>query len=179
MAEPPEKLEMYISRRINSLEENRKGLDLIIPELKNIHRESGEKPIVKFFDTKEGIMSSDDDVFAKKIGDEPMYIVYSRDLVRDIFTEKETEKMRGRRISMGIKSKAIYTSKEGERPSDETGDRIKIDGNKYPISSDITIYGDQVTIAVFGKRLSAISIKNPEFAESLKSLMNFIFDHNK
>ena len=176
MAESPEKLNLFLSRRINALEENKKGLELIIPELKNIHRESGEKPVVKFFDTKEGIMSSDDDVFAKKI-DEPMYIVYSKDLVRDIFTEKETEKMRGRRISMGIKSKAIYTSKKDDKPSDETGDRIKIDGDKYPISSDITVYGDRVTIAVFGKRLSAISIKNPELAESLKSLINYIFDH--
>jgi len=179
MAEPPEKLESFLSRRINLLEESRKSLEVLIPELKSIHRGSGEKPVVRFLDSKEGIISSNDDIFAKKIANEPMYIVYSRDLVRDIFTDKESEKMRGRRISMGIKSKAIYTSKNDDRPSDETGDRLKIDGNKYPITSDVTVYGDQVTVAVFGKRLSAISIKSPELAETLKSLIKFIFDNKK
>lgn len=177
MAESPEKLDMFISRRMHLLEENKKGLDIIIPELKNIHRESGEKPMVRFFDGKEGVISSNDDIFAKKIDNEPVYIIYSRDIVKDAFTEKETKGMRDKRISMGVKSKAIYNSKDGEKPSDETGDRIKIDENRYPINSDITIYGDQVKIAVFGKRLSAISIKNLEFAETLKSLIKYIFDH--
>lgn len=179
MAEQPEKLELYVSRQMVMLEENKKSLELIIPELKNVQRETGERPSVRFFDSKEGVISSNNDVFSKKIGNEPVYMVYSRDLVRDVFTEKEAENMRNRRISLGIKSKAIYTSEKDERKSDETGDRIKIDGSKYPINSDITIYGDQVKIAVFGKRLSAISIKNVEFAETLKSLFKFIFDTNK
>lgn len=179
MAEPPEKLDMFISRRIHLLEDNKKGLEIIIPELKNIHREkeSGDRPMVKFYDGKEGILSSNHDTFIKKIENEPVYIVYSRDLVKDVFTEKEAEGMRARRISMGIKSKAIYTSRAEERVSDETGDRVRIDENKYPINSDITVYGDQVKIATFGKHLSGISIKSAEFAETLRSLIKFIFDH--
>ena len=50
-------------------------------------------------------------------------------------------------------------------------------GVKYPITSDITVYDDQVRIAVFGKRISGVFIKNKEFAETLKSLIKFIFDH--
>ena len=176
MAEPPEKLELFLSRRINSLEESKKSLERLIPELKSISREVGEKPVVRFFDGKEGVISSNDDVFAVKHENEPVYVIYSRDLVKDVFSEKESEAMRSRRISLGIRSKAIYTSLEGERPSDNTGDRIKIDENKYPITSDITVYGDQVKIAVFGKRLSAISIRSSEFAETLKSLIRFVFD---
>ena len=177
IAESPEKLDMFVDRQIHLLEENKKSLDIVIPQLKSIQREQGEKPMVQFFDGKEGVLSSNYNTFVEKIGDEPVYIVYSKDAIGDVFSEKEAKEMRGRRISMGIKSKAIYNSKVGEKPSDETGDRIKIDENKYPVTSDITIYGDQVKIAVFGKRISGISIKSKEFAETLKSLIKFIFDH--
>ncbi len=179
MAEPPEKLDMFVERQIHLLEENKKSLDVVIPQLKGMQREQGEKPMVQFYDGKEGVLSSNYDTFAKKFDSEPVYIVYSRDLVKDVFTEKESKVMRDKRISMGIKSKALYNSHEGERPSDETGYRLKIDEAKYPINSDVTIYGDQVKIAVFGKRISAISIKSKEFADTLKSLINFIFDNKK
>ena len=177
IAESPEKLEMFISRRIHLLEENKKSLEIIIPELKSVRKESGEKPIVRFFDGKEGIISSNDDVFSNKIENEPVYIVYPLDLVNDALTEKETKKMREKRISKGIKSKAVYTSSQEGRASDEMSDRMKIDENKYPISTDITIYGDQVKITIIGKRLSAISIRSQEFADTLKSLIKYIFDH--
>ena len=177
IAEPPEKLGLFVERQIHMLEENKKSLDIIVPQLKSIQREQGEKPAVQFFDGKEGVLSSNEDIFAKKIEDEPVYIIYSRDLVKDVFSEKEADAMRNKRISMGIKSKALYNSKEGEKPSDETGDRIKLDENKYPITSDITVYGDKVNIALFGKRVSEISIKSKEFADTIKSLIKYIFDH--
>src|SRR3990167_7163349 len=177
IAEPPEKLGMFVDRQIHLLEENKKSLDIVVPQLKSIQREQGEKPAVQFFDGKEGVLSSNYNTFAEKLGEEPVYIVYSKDTVTDIFSEKEAKEMRERRISMGIKSKAVYNSKIGEKQSDETGDRVKIDERKYPITSDITIYGDQVKIAVFGKRISGISIKSKEFAETLKSLIKYIFDH--
>src|SRR3989344_4298304 len=155
IAEPPEKLGLYVERQIHLLEENKKSLDIIVPQLKGIQREQGEKPTVQFFDGKEGVLSSN----------------------HDVFSDKEANQMRERRISLGIKSKAIYNSKTGEKPSDETGERLKIDENKYPIKSDITIYGDKVRIAVFGKRISGIFVKNQEFADTLKSLIKYIFDH--
>lgn len=177
LAEPPEKLALFVERQIHSLEENKKSLDIIVPQLKGIQREEGEKPLVQFFEGKEGVISSNNDTFVKKLDNEPVYIIYPADLVKALFTEKETSTLRQKRIAKGIKSKAIYTSKETERPSDQTGDRLKIDSSKYPISSDITIYGDRVRIAILGKRPSGISIKSPELAETLKSLIKYIFDH--
>ncbi|MDO8589864.1 MAG: helix-turn-helix domain-containing protein [bacterium] len=177
LAEPPEKLGFFVERQIHLLEENKKSLDIIIPQLRGLQGERVGKPIVQFFDGKEGVLSSNDDTFVKKLDDEPVYMVYPLDLVKDLFTEKETTNMREERISRGIRSKSIYTSKIIDKPSDSTGERIKIDHEKYPITSDITIYGDRVKIAILGKRLSGISVKSQEFAETLKSLIKYIFDH--
>lgn len=177
IAEPPEKLGLFVERQIHSLEENKKGLDIIVPQLRNMQRGQGEKPLVQFFDGKEGVLSSNNDTFALKIDDELLYNIYSADLVAELLDPKEKAKLRENRISKGIKSKAIYTSASIERPSDETGDRMKIDSNKYPISTDISIYGDRVRIAILGKKPSGISIKSKELAETLKSLVKYIFDH--
>src|SRR3989344_5997298 len=103
LAEPPEKLALFVERQIHSLEENKKSLDIIVPQLKGIQREKGEKPVVQFFEGKEGVLSSNYDTFSEKIDGEPAYIVYSKDLVQDVFSEKEAKGMRERRISMGIK----------------------------------------------------------------------------
>lgn len=179
LAEPPEKLGLFVERQIHLLEENRKSLDIVVPQLKSIQREQGEKPLVQFYEGKEGLLSAHEDIYAKKFDDEPIYMVYSRDLIKNLFTDKEGEKMRDRRISMGIKSKVIYTSKNDEKPSDKMGRRLKIDDSKYPLNSDIGIYGDQVKISIFGKRLAGVSIKSRELADTLKSLIDYIFDHNK
>jgi hypothetical protein len=141
--------------------------------------EQGEKPTVQFYEGKAGLLSTHEDIYLNKFGDEPVYMVYSRDLVGNLFTQKEGETMKMRRLSKGIKSKVVYTSEHDTKPSDETGDRLKIDFSKYPINTDIAIYGDQIKISIFGKRLSGISIKSKELATTLKSLINYIFDNQK
>lgn len=179
IAEPPERLESYISRQVFLLEENKKSLNKVIPQLKSLQREEGEKPVVQFFEGKEGIISTTKDLFEEKFENEKVYIIYSNDLIASHFDQKELKIMRDKRLSLGIKSKAVYTSKDSEKLSDNTGERVRIDNDKYPINCDITIYGDKVKMSILGKRLSGVSIKSPEIANTLKSLINYIFDHHK
>lgn len=179
MSELPEKLEMFVERQIHNLEENKRALDIVIPQLKGLSREEGSKPLVRFYEGKEGLLGTHEDIYSHNFGNEPVYMVYSRDIVKNIFTQKESEMMKNRRLSKKIKSKAIYTSENEVILSDSTGDRIQIDYKKYPISTDIAIYGDEIRISIFGKKLSGISIKSIELASTLKSLINYIFDSKK
>jgi HTH-type transcriptional regulator, sugar sensing transcriptional regulator len=178
LAETPEKLRLFIERQIHTLDEKKQSLDFIIPELKSIQREEGEKPVVQFFEGKEGVLSSNHELFLKKIENEKVYNIYSRDLLIENFNEQERKAMKDRRMAHNITSRTIYTS-NGEAVSDNTGERLQIDIEKYPIKSDIAIYGDQVKIAVLGKKLFGISITSPEIAETLKSLINYILDQKK
>ena len=178
-AEPPERLETYVERQKVVLEEQAKRLKDIIPQLKSVQRESGERPVVKYFEGREGIISSIEDFF--RSGDEGgvTYLVYPRDLLEGLFTDKEQEKYRSLRIKKNIKSKVMYTSSKGERPSDATGDRVKIDGKKYPITCDINIYKDRVRINTLGKSLSGIYIVSQDLADTLRSLIDIAFDKLK
>ncbi len=179
-AEPPERLETFVEKRKIALEESQKTLKDIIPQIKSISRESGERPVVKYFEGKEGIISSAEETFRDEIGgDESVYLIYPKDIINELFPEKERQKYRQTRLNKKVKSKVIYTFKKGEYPSDATGDRIKIDGSKYPISCDIAIYKDKVRISVLGDKLSSIFIRSKDVADTLRSLFNLAFDQLK
>ena len=62
-AEPPERLETYVERQKIVLEEHAKRLKDVIPQLKSVQRETGERPVVKIYEGKEGIISSLEDFF--------------------------------------------------------------------------------------------------------------------
>ncbi len=180
-AEPPERIGTYIERRKVQLTEQSNRLKDILPEIKSIQRESGERPVVKYFEGKEGILSMLEEVFGpedEKSAD-VMNVIYPEDKLREIFTESERVKYRNLRLSRHIKSKAIYTSVSESRPSDSTGDRMRIDWGKYPVMCDITIYKDKISIGIVGKKLSGIFVQSQDLADTLRSLFAIVFDSKK
>lgn len=179
-AEPPERLETFVEKRKIALEESQKILKDVIPQIKSIQKESGEKPVVKYFEGRDGIISAIEDFFRDSdIEDGVTHLLYPKDLLEDTFTDAERKKYREMRIGKNIKSKVLYTSEKSERPSDETGERIKIDSNKYPVTCDISIYKDRVRINILGKKLSGIFIRSQDLADTLRSLFNIAFDKLK
>lgn len=178
-AEPPERLETYVERQKVVLDERSKRLKDIIPQIKSVQRESGERPVVKYFEGIDGVVSAHAEFVGQTSGDKVVYSIYSKDLLDGAFTEEELGKFRTQRLGRKVKSKALYTYTKGELPSDETSERVKIDGEKYPINCDIAIHKDNVRIAIFGKNISSILIKSSEFAETMHSLFRLIFDQIK
>ncbi len=178
-AEPPERLETYVERQKVVLNEQGRRLKDIIPQLKSVQREVGERPVVKYFEGREGIISSLEDFFSTNDEGGEAYLLYSKDLLQGLFTEKEQEKFRSLRLKQHIKTKVLYTTAGIERPSDNMGQRIRIDGKKYPISCDISIYKDRVRINTLGKSLSGIYILSQDLADTLRSLFDIAFDQLK
>ena len=178
-AESPERLETFVERQKVILEEHSKRLKDIIPQIKSIQRENGEKPVVKYFEGREGIIAASEEFFNSQENGGTSYMIYSKDLVNDIFTDSERAKYKKMRVSKDIRSKSVYTSSKGEVIQDNTGDRVVIDENKYPIKCDIAIDKDLIKISILGDYLSAILIKSKDFSDTLKSLVDFVHDKMK
>jgi len=178
-AESPERLETYVEQRMVMLTEQAKKLKDIIPQIKSVQREGGEKPVVKYFEGKDGLVSLHEEFFLGQNEDSVSYLIYSKDLVDEIFTQQERDKYKNMRLRKNIKSKVLYTYRNGEIPSTVDGERVKIDADKYPILCDISISEDRVKIAILGKKLSGIFIKSREFAETFRSIFNVGFDEKK
>jgi sugar-specific transcriptional regulator TrmB len=178
-AEPPERLHTFVEQRKIVLEEQAEKLKDIIPQIKSIQRESGERPVVKYFEGKDGVLSSLEEFVESEDTEGTMYLVYPRDLLEEIFTDADRKRYRGIRLNKHIKSNALYTYKKGDIPSDATGERIKIDGEKYPISCDIAMYKDRVRINILGEKLSGVFIRSKNFAETMQSIFRLAFENIK
>jgi predicted transcriptional regulator len=183
-AEQPERLQTYIENERNRLNEQAQLLKEVVPRLKSISRDSGERSIVKYYDGREGILNSIKEYLENTDQGGDMYLVYPKDLVDGTFTEDEMKKAKGYRINKKIKAHSLYTYSKGEIPSDITSDRVRISNEKdFPILCDLGVYEDRVRIHTLGKKLSAIYIKNADFAETLKTLIKlstlYIKEHKK
>lgn len=181
-AEPPERLETFLEQQKTTLEERSKRLHDIVPQLKSVQRASGERPIVKVYDGKDGVISSLEEYFKNMEDNSVSYSIYSKDLLDEVFISKEREKYLNIRKKKGTLSKAVYTWKDKSLASTDqknSASRVKIDHNKYPLLCDISICQDEVVISTLEGHLSAIAIKNNEVAQTLKSLVDFILDHYK
>jgi sugar-specific transcriptional regulator TrmB len=175
-AEPPERLETYVERRKIQLEEQEKRLKDIIPQLRSIYKEDSEKPVVKFYEGREGIISMTEEIFQSKEKGGTMYMIYPRDLIEGIFSESESARFRKIRLNQNISGKSIYTYSKGELdPNSYLGNRLKIDEKKYPISCDITVYNNKVRIATLGSKLGGMLVYNKDFAQTLISLFELAF----
>lgn len=177
-AEAPERIGSYIESQKIKLEEQSQLANDYIPQLKSLSRQTGEKPIVKIFEGREGLIKATEESlgYGKNITNEKVYFIYPFDLIENFFTEQELKKLSARRVNKDIESQAIYTYSKGERPASENSVRLKIDGEKYPIKCDISIFKDVVRINTLGKSLSALVIKSQDLADTLKSIFKALFD---
>lgn len=180
-AESPERIGFFIESQKIKLEEQSNLAKEFIPRLKSLSREKGEKPIVKTYEGRDGVFKANEESFGyekKGNNDEFAYFMYPYDILENLFSNNEINKASSQRINKNIKSKAIYTYSKGERPESLNSVRIKIDEKKYPILCDISIYNDIIRIHTLGKSISSMVIKSKDFAETMKSLFEFIFDNH-
>ncbi len=175
MAEPPERLETYAERQRVVFEEHAARLKDIIPQIKSIQREQGERPVVKYFEGREGSIAAHEEFYSmhEKKSREG-YFIYSKDLLDQTFTEKEQERYREIRVNKLVEPTSVYTSKSGDIAFKTKGTRTRINHEKYSISSDIIIIEDRVLIGTLGDHVSSILIKSKDFATTLASLVKYI-----
>lgn len=178
-AAAPERLETYVEQQQLRLEELGERLKDIIPQIKSVERESGERPLVKFYDGKEAALKNNLAFFESYDQKGTAYFFFNRDLIEEVFTPREVEAAQKIRPKKEIRGKSIYVSSKTTLPSTELTERKKVDIQKYPITCDITIYEDRVQIVTLSKAVSTIHIKSKDVAETLKSLFRLAFENIK
>ena len=175
-AESPDTLRMVIQDKRNRVEEEARRLETIISELKSIERDLGERPIVQYYEGREAVKQAIDEyVAAEDFSSGKDYGIYSYDLLKKIFTDKDIKIIDEKRIKNNIQFKAIYTGVEKVIEGDKTQALMKIDQDRFPILCDIGIFNDEVRIHTLGKKPYGIFIKNKELATTLKSIIEYVF----
>lgn len=172
VAAPPERLETFVERQKVMLQERSERLKDIIPQIKSIQRESGEKPIVKYFEGRDGAIAAYEEFYAfDPEADENGYFIFNRDLLESTFTKEETSRFLKARVGKQLKPISVYNYKKGDYNFSTPGVRTRIDEEKFPILVDIAVVQDRIVITTLGESVSAFLIKSKDVAETLKSLV--------
>lgn len=178
VAAPPERLETYVERQRVLFEEKAKRLEDIIPQIKSIQREQGERPVVKYFEGRDGTISAFEEFYMfQPEEEEPGYFIFNKDLIRKIYTKEEQEKMLKIRVGKNLLPISVYNNKAGDYDFKTRGiKRTRIDEEKYPITCDISIARDRIVITTLGEneKISGFLIVSKDIAETLKSLVRQI-----
>ena len=176
IAESPEQIEFIIEREKGELERKTEEFKKLLPDLMAAFNVSGQKPQVRFFEGKEGLIKLQDEFLKNK--SKESITLSSADDVMNIFPG-HPQKYTPRRVQRGIKSRLIYTSSKGpflkSDPSLLREVRF-ISPEKMPFGLDVSIYDDIVSISNLKGAISGVIIRNQSIANSFRNLLNFIWN---
>lgn len=176
-AESPEQLQNLLDQEKRSFEE-KKGVFLsVLPDLQTLFNLIGEKPEVRFFEGKEGLLRMQKEFLSSKTKE--ILSISSVDDVFSIFPE-HSDTYAPARVKRGIRAKLIYTSKRGSFLKESDGRLLReskfIPKEKLPYSVDLTIYNHKIAVAALKGKLSGTIIEDKEIADSFRALFNFIWN---
>lgn len=176
-AVPPEHLETFIEQQKLVLQEKLERLKEVIPQIKSIQREKGERPIIKFYEGHEGVFSAYEEFYRMHTSESKQgYFIFNRDLVQKKFSDKDLNRMRDIRINSKVEANTVYTAKNAGDTFSRAGNRLKLDFDKFPILTDISIIEDRIIVTTLSDKTSSFLIKSKDLAETLKSLITYILE---
>jgi len=172
--ESPEILERLLLKQQEEAQVRKKELAALMPDLLVQFAGAGDRPVVRFFDGKEGIQTIREEALRAK--SKEVSFLYSFSKFKEIFSIEEREDYSRRRAKQGIRARVIYTSaytpEPGYVPPPLTA-ALYMDEKNLPLNSDIFIYDNRVAFIVLEGRMHGVVIESEGIAVTMKQL----FDH--
>jgi sugar-specific transcriptional regulator TrmB len=179
IAESPEQLESLLNKEGTELEARRAELLKVMPELAASFVLTDEKPVVRYFEGKEGLIKTRHEVLRCK-----EKLIRSIARVENVLatSNKALSAQPSERVKHKIRSKLIYMSDRGQvLPTDKKMLRESkfISPKKLPITFDFTVFDDKVLFEILHGKIGGIIIQSKDISESFKNLFDFVWDSIK
>ena len=175
--ESPEYLKRLLELKKSEFEAKEKELGDFLPELLRKFEGAGERPVVRFFDGKSGIISLREETLKTK--EKKLYVISSNDALAGLFSMEERDAFSKRRSEKGILTKLLYTKKEGKLSEEPMGgtERAYVSPEKLPLATDMVIFDECIGIMALKGKLLGVLIQSKEVHDSMLSIFNFLWEH--
>jgi len=175
VATDPDRLVEILEEQERDMKRKSEELKKLIPQLQSINNKKSDRPVVRYFEGKEGIKAMLEE-FLRGASKGEANMAYSVDAINKFFKDSEVASWRSERAQKGIRTKSIYTFTDGVRESTSDSQRRRVPIDKFPITCDVTVYDNRVRIASLGERLSGIIIEDKEIAASLRAILDLAWE---
>jgi HTH-type transcriptional regulator, sugar sensing transcriptional regulator len=155
------------------LKTKEKNIREAMPELQNLYNSPKSKPLIRYFEGKEGIMEMyEDSLRSCRKGDEILAYV-GEDILRHL--PKYTEDYVARRVEKGIVLRGIYKNNpELAEYLEKSREQLRITRilaeKDFPVSNETNIYKNKVAIASYGTEMFGMIIESDEISRSQKAI---------
>jgi HTH-type transcriptional regulator, sugar sensing transcriptional regulator len=175
-AEAPEKLILLFRDQELEIKRKQEYLNGLLPELKSMNSSTNGKPIVRYYEGKEGMRAIAEEFYLTK-HDEEARTMYSYDLLQKVFSKSELEDLSNRRKSKGVKVKSIFNDDLQMRKTD--AQFIRVPSAYKKITTDLAIFGDKTRIVTLEGKLLGLIIENKEISKTFKILFDLAWEYLK
>lgn len=162
----PEKL-------IRLLKAKEKNIREAMPELQNLYNSPKTKPLIRYFEGKEGIIEMyEDSLRSCKKGDEILAYV-GEDVLRHL--PNYAEDYIARRVEKGVVLRGIYKNNPGlakylEKSREQLRIARVLDEKHFPVNNETNIYKNKIAIASYGTEMFGMIIESEEIARSQRTI---------
>jgi sugar-specific transcriptional regulator TrmB len=167
-AESPNNLVRILEQKQQQIENQKTEVEQLVPELLRLFGSSVDRPTVRVFEGKEGLVSMRNSILDLK--PKKIQIAFSFDSMAKIFTETEMMAFSHKRASKNIESQLMYKKTGDDIPSVPPQQIKRVDEKTYPFEADVYIYGDTVSFTSTKDRIVGISITNADIAATMRML---------
>jgi len=176
VAEGPEALGNIFDREIERVNERRRDLDSLLPELQQNQRtEAGAAPVVRFYKGREGVDSMISELQRKAPPGSQAYGLANYDEIEKIVPDIFKSSPRGR-VRKKISSKIIYSYRKPVPSGPNLLREMKrVD---VPIQADIALWENAVSMCTYaGKNSIGIIIESKDIVGALRQLFEIAWDN--
>lgn len=183
---PKENKTYYIAKSpeiiLKMLSRKEKLAQSFIPQLMALFNETKEKPKVQYFEGEDAAKKAYDDSIkeGKKVfaffGAEDIPGIWENQYANEYMTNRIKNEIQAR-VIVSSGAKALEYKRRGKLSMRET--KI-VDAKKFPLKVEVLIYGNKIAIISFDKSYGfSLIIQNDQFATTMKSVFNFMWENIK
>ncbi|HVE80804.1 MAG TPA: helix-turn-helix domain-containing protein [Candidatus Dormibacteraeota bacterium] len=182
-AEDPQHLSRLLEKREEALKEQKQNLSELLPDIKKLKSLSKDVPAVKFYEGAESMMTiyKSLPLVFKKYNVKESFGISNLDQLYASFPEIKDAQANPSRVDAKVKSRFIYTTKEGPiiKESDSVAIRESrfVPLDKFPFNCDIGIVGDFISVmSLETPRPMGITIESAALAKGFKAVFELAWE---
>lgn len=167
-AESPNNLLRILEQRKQQITQQETQVADLVPELMKLFGSSVDRPTVRVFEGKEGLVSMRNAILES--GTKKLHTAFSFDSMAKIFSEDEMMAFSNKRAGKNIESQLMYKKTGDDILSVPPQQIRRVKEADYPFGADLYIYNDTVSFASTSNQIVGVSITNADIAKTMRML---------
>ena len=172
--ESPEALRRVIGEQKEAIRTREEELARALPELGKLFASAGERPVVRFFEGKEGINAMRHEALNTKKKEH--VVIYSYEGLAALLSREERRAYSNERVSRNISMRSIVSTNEPDIRTVKPLTEMKtISAKDLPLNTDMVAYDDKLNIVLYSDRPFGVLIESEGVADAFRSIFNLLW----